>query len=80
MATPEQARGWLRVIMPLLERATPATLALALLLGGIMGWYLARENSRLHGINRELFDKLEAAYEARLKLALTCGREEGGIP
>lgn len=73
LPNPDQARSWLGTVLPLLDRSTPITLLLALVIGGLMGWYLLGELHRIHGLNRELFDKLEAAHEARLALALQCG-------
>jgi hypothetical protein len=72
VATPERASGWLGVLLPLLDKSTPITLLLALVIGALMGWYMLDELSRLHDVNRELFSKLEAAQQAQIELALRC--------
>lgn len=77
MASPERLTGWWGALYPILQQSTPITLALALVVSGLMGWYLLKEVARMHAMNQTLFVKYDAAQQALVALALRC-RDPGG--
>lgn len=70
--TPEGARGWLRVLLDITERATPITLLLILLLGGLFAHYMLRELQRAREMNLSLWQHRLEAEKAYYALALRC--------
>ena len=74
--TPDNARGWLGTLMPLLERSTPITMLLLLLLGAGVVWHLlgqiTTERTRVERLAQWLLDE----KAAHLALALKCGQRD----
>lgn len=74
--TPEGARSWLRVLLEITERATPITLLLILLIGGLTSHYFLRELQRTRQINAALWQQLMASEKAQVALAWRCAQGE----
>ena len=75
--SPDRARGWLGILYPLLEKATPITLLFVLVIGTLMAWHLlgqiAQERDRSHMLGQLLLDE----KAAHLALARQCGKQGG---
>lgn len=70
--TPEGARSWIRVLLEITERATPITLLLILLIGGLTSHYFLRELQRTREMNMSLWQQRLEAEKAYYALALRC--------
>jgi hypothetical protein len=66
MASPESAKGWLSVVMPLLERGGPVVALLLLLVAALHAWYLTKELSRTRGNLLQLLSEVNACKAAQL--------------
>jgi hypothetical protein len=77
--TPDPARAnkWLGLLLPLMERGGPILSLFLLLTMVVSGWYMMRELGRARAVNRELYERLLVATEARASLATRC---PGGGP
>lgn len=75
LPSPEGAKGWLGVLLPLLEKSTPITLLFVLVMCVAMAWHLLGqikiERARSHQIGQWLLDE----KAAHLALALKCGKD-----
>lgn len=67
---PDQARGWLRMLVPLATQGGPIlTLALALLLGGAV-WFLLGALERSVVRNHALVQQLQGCMKEQVELVL----------
>ena len=73
----ERAQGWLATLTPWLERGTPVTLLVLLVLGGLTLWLMAKEIQRMQVSQNELVHLLLAEKEKEVQLALRIGACEG---
>jgi CHASE1-domain containing sensor protein len=72
LPSPEHARGWLGMVLYVVERGGPITLLLTLLFAGLGIWGLTREVQRVHLVNSTLWSQLLEAQKAHLELAARC--------
>jgi hypothetical protein len=72
LPSPENARGWLGMVLYVVERGGPITLLLTLLFAGIGIWGLTREVQRVHLVNSTLWAQLLEAQKAQIELAARC--------
>lgn len=70
--TPESTRSWLRVALEVLERGTPVTLLLILMIGSLTSYYLLKEVGRQRQINLDLWQRLMASEKQQVDLAWRC--------
>jgi hypothetical protein len=72
LPAPEHARGWLGILLYVVERGGPITLLFTLLFAGMGIWGLTREVQRVHRVNTILWTQLLEAQQAHLELAARC--------
>ena len=70
--TPDNTRGWLGVLLPLLDKANRVTLLFVLVTATLMVWYLLGQLERARERNHLLGQWLLDAKAAHLALALQC--------
>lgn len=75
---PSRAKRYLDLFWPLLERGTPVTLLLLLLLGGLTLYAQRGEVTRTHAIVERLYQELGEEKEKRVALAFRVGACEAG--
>ena len=75
--TPGRALGWWERLSPWLERGTPVTLLVLLILGGATLWFQSQEVKRLHTSQSDLVRLLLEAKDAQVSMALRIGNCEG---
>jgi hypothetical protein len=72
LPSPDAARGWLGMVLYVVERGGPITLLLTLLFAGMGIWGLTREVQRVHRVNTLLWTQLLDAQKAQIELAARC--------
>lgn len=62
----DQVKGWLGLVLSVVERATPLTLLFALLTGGLFGFYMLKRIEQGNEQRQMLYTALMAAKDAQL--------------
>ena len=74
--SPEGVRGWLGVLMPLLDKSTPVTLLFVMVMCIVMAWHLLGQLQHERARSDRLGQWLLEEKAAHLALALQCGRRD----
>ena len=70
--SPERARGWLAMLLPLAERAGPVLTLVLAVIASLTVWYLLGALAANRAYTVGVIEKLLACQEARVELARQC--------
>jgi hypothetical protein len=70
--TPEQAKGWLDIVLAIMERGGPVSLLIALGTSAVLVWIFLGEMRHLRADKAQVYQQLIAAQQAHMELARTC--------
>jgi hypothetical protein len=72
--TPDNVKGWLGAIWPILHAASPVTVMILLVLWALSLHWMTQEVQRVHTVNHNLWEQLLEAQREQIALAWRCSQ------